>query len=289
MQNDLDFLKGPLKNFSKKVPVYDDYPGINIQDLIRDLEPKVSPRREKEYSISRKDESVITIEKKVLEAKNIIDLSVKEIEKKNHANMAEASIKMKQSVEEFRSSMMGKFDNFLIDFKKTKEEEDSKSHQEILLKKLKSLEKDLEDIKNSPAPELHDFSKDIDLLRDSIAKVSKGIYEYGSSLFVSKNGAGAGFTQGINFKNTSSITVNVTQNGTQTDVSFDATGGSSELAATGSVNGSNTVFTFTSLPTYIISDGIELKAIDNNGGTNWTHVGTTVTMINPPVYSIYGR
>lgn len=60
------------------------------------------------------------------------------------------------------------------------------------------------------------------------------------------------------------------------------------LAATGTVNGVNTIFTFTSAPYIIVSDGAWYTRLDNNGGTQWTIVGTTVTMLVPPVNSIFG-
>lgn len=65
-------------------------------------------------------------------------------------------------------------------------------------------------------------------------------------------------------------------------------GGLTELTATGLVNSSNQVFTFTTLPTYIVADGLWFKAKDSNGNNQWTNSGTTVTMVNPPSYSIYG-
>lgn len=65
-------------------------------------------------------------------------------------------------------------------------------------------------------------------------------------------------------------------------------GGFTVLPATGVVNSSNTVFTFTQVPTLIVSDGVMLPAVGNNGDVFWTNVGTTVTMVNPPAYSIYG-
>lgn len=65
-------------------------------------------------------------------------------------------------------------------------------------------------------------------------------------------------------------------------------GGFTELAATGTVNGVNLEFTFTEVPDYIVSDGVWFKPLDNNGGVQWTNVGTTITMVNPPALSIFG-
>lgn len=74
-------------------------------------------------------------------------------------------------------------------------------------------------------------------------------------------------------------------------VTINATAGSgsfTELPATGAVNSSNVTYTFTSVPTYIVTDGVWLKATDSNGGVNWSNAGLTITMVNPPSLSIYG-
>lgn len=67
-------------------------------------------------------------------------------------------------------------------------------------------------------------------------------------------------------------------------------GGFTELQATGTVNGSNLTFTFTQVPTYIVSDGVWFKPRGNDALLTvfWTNVGTTITMVNPPSYSIFG-
>ncbi len=63
-----------------------------------------------------------------------------------------------------------------------------------------------------------------------------------------------------------------------------------ELVATGAVNGVNTSFTFISLPTYIVSDGVWYKQLDANSNVQWSWVGGTLTatMTVPPTFSIYG-
>ena len=59
-----------------------------------------------------------------------------------------------------------------------------------------------------------------------------------------------------------------------------------QMTATGSVNGSNTQFAFTSEPSAIISDG----AFYIRGGTGWTWdaVTLTATMAIPPQNELYG-
>ena len=67
-------------------------------------------------------------------------------------------------------------------------------------------------------------------------------------------------------------------------------GGFTELPATGAVNGTNAAFTFTQEPTYIVSDGVWYKLLDNNSNVNWSwNAGTlTATMTIPPSSAIWG-
>lgn len=67
-------------------------------------------------------------------------------------------------------------------------------------------------------------------------------------------------------------------------------GGVTNLPATGAVNGVNTVFTFSQLPTYIVSDHAWYQQTNSSGSTNWTWVGGTLTatMTIPPTEDIFG-
>lgn len=67
-----------------------------------------------------------------------------------------------------------------------------------------------------------------------------------------------------------------------------ATAGFTVLTATGAINGVNLIYTFTQVPTLIAADGVLLPATGAGGTVFWTHVGTTVTMVNPPAFDIYG-
>lgn len=59
-------------------------------------------------------------------------------------------------------------------------------------------------------------------------------------------------------------------------------GGTTILNVTGTVNGSNQIFTVLSTPSLVFVDGIGMQAVDNNGFTQWTYVGTTLTLFTPP-------
>lgn len=60
------------------------------------------------------------------------------------------------------------------------------------------------------------------------------------------------------------------------------------IPTSGVVNGSNKVFVFSQAPSLIVADGVTLPAVGNNGDVFWTIAGTTVTMTNPPAYSLFG-
>jgi polyhydroxyalkanoate synthesis regulator phasin len=62
------------------------------------------------------------------------------------------------------------------------------------------------------------------------------------------------------------------------------TGVLTELPATETPDGTNTIFTFTEKPTYILSDGVKLK---ENAG--WTFSGLQATLTVPPQFSIWGE
>jgi len=62
------------------------------------------------------------------------------------------------------------------------------------------------------------------------------------------------------------------------------------LPATGTVNGINTVFTFTQLPTFIVSDNVMLQSTPATGPDNWTWNGGLLqaTMAQAPTSDIIG-
>ncbi len=64
-------------------------------------------------------------------------------------------------------------------------------------------------------------------------------------------------------------------------------GGVSLLPATGTVNGSNKLFTFTATPIVIVVDGIALEQVASDGTVNWTGT-TSVTLTNAPNFDIFG-
>lgn len=118
----------------------------------------------------------------------------------------------------------------------------------------------------------------------------KGVHFGNKAVYLFIDGVKKGLLNSFNIKAGTNVTIgHSVVNGLDT-LTFNSTGGSgfTELPATGTVNGSNTVFTFTQVPTYIVVDGVWLKATDSNGGVQWSNVSTTITMVSAPNNSIYG-
>ena len=65
-------------------------------------------------------------------------------------------------------------------------------------------------------------------------------------------------------------------------------GGLVLLTATGAVNGSNQTFTFTSVPTYLVVDGVWYQKKDSNNNTQWSNSGLTITTQITPNSAIWG-
>lgn len=60
------------------------------------------------------------------------------------------------------------------------------------------------------------------------------------------------------------------------------------LAATGTVDGSNTSFTFTSAPSVIVVDqGRSMQKTSSDGTSNWSGT-TSVTLVIAPTFDIFG-
>lgn len=109
----------------------------------------------------------------------------------------------------------------------------------------------------------------------------------GWGLDVSVDGVSQGKIQYLNLIAGTNITLTSSTSGSRHDILIDASGGGgsgfTKLTATGTVDSSNTDFTFTQKPLYIISDGAWYT--ENKG---WTWSGLTATMSVPPSGDIYG-
>lgn len=93
-------------------------------------------------------------------------------------------------------------------------------------------------------------------------------------------GGGGG---GDNVRAGSGVTITTNNVGAKV---ISVSGGVVELTATGTINGSNTDFTFTEKPTYVVSDGAKYK---ENAGWTWNAGTLLVTMTVPPQFSIWGE
>lgn len=68
---------------------------------------------------------------------------------------------------------------------------------------------------------------------------------------------------------------------------FGSTNGLTKVSATGTVNGTNTSFTFTIAPQAIFVDGKVLQQVSSDGTINWTGT-TSVTLSIAPTSDIFG-
>ncbi len=68
---------------------------------------------------------------------------------------------------------------------------------------------------------------------------------------------------------------------------INAVGSSFQQPTSGIVNGSNTVFAFTTAPNIIVVDNIPRQKIQSDGTVNWTGT-TTITLSIAPNYDLYG-
>lgn len=177
----------------------------------------------------------------------------------------------------------------------------AKGVSKVLEKSLESLEKKLEKAKKESLEavgEKHekyhknitDIETKFDTLESLIGKLPKDIFEFGYQLTLALNGKTIGGTQLIDFENGNNTTVEVSSVLGGLKVKINASGGFTELAATGTVNGLNKAFTFTKQPSYIVSDGAWYKMDDSNGNIQWSwNAGSkTATIIIPPTTSIFG-
>ncbi len=64
-------------------------------------------------------------------------------------------------------------------------------------------------------------------------------------------------------------------------------GGTGYQAATGTVNGSNTVFSFSTAPSSVSVDFVPLQKTSKDGTVNWTGT-TTITLTVAPNFDIFG-
>lgn len=147
---------------------------------------------------------------------------------------------------------------------------------DLILKKHKSALTRINQINKEPVKmdtaELDVFKKELKELKKLVKEVGK--YEYGSQLNVLLAGTPVGFTGQLNFKSGFTIT----QTGQGIDVVATGSGGGlGYLAATGTVDNSNTTFTFASTPTLVVVNGTSYR-----NGHGVTITGTSAVLDNAP-------
>lgn len=108
----------------------------------------------------------------------------------------------------------------------------------------------------------------------------------GIQLYV--DGVRKGRVSTVNLVAGSGITLAHTTSGQRNDILITAGGSSAftKLTATGTVDGSNTSFTFTTAPQIIVVDGRAQQKTQSDGTVNWTGT-TSVTLTIAPQFDIY--
>lgn len=156
---------------------------------------------------------------------------------------------------------------------------------ETIVDKINSIEDDSEEVKID-ASHIRNLPK-------SVERIVERIGGGGASMVrVLDNGAVIGDTvTEINFTNATSITYTGGATGRRANITTGGGGGGgggvSVLTATGTVNGSNTSFTFTSAPSMISVDGVLLRQTSSDGTVNWTGT-TSITLTVAPTFDIFG-
>lgn len=69
--------------------------------------------------------------------------------------------------------------------------------------------------------------------------------------------------------------------------SWSPMGGSATSPTSGTVNGTNQTFVFTSAPSIIFRDGVAIQKVSSDGTVNWTGT-TTITLLIAPIFDIFG-
>lgn len=95
----------------------------------------------------------------------------------------------------------------------------------------------------------------------------------------------------INIKQGSNMTITAATNDTTktTDITFASSGGGGGggyQSATGTVDGSNKIFDFSTEPNAIVVDGISMQKVQSDTTVNWTGT-TTITLTVAPNFDIY--
>lgn len=207
-----------------------------------------------------------------------------------HKNVIEMLQSLKENIDTRFSSVYGKSDIDLSvgDLKKLVEAKDLISSKKIdkLIKEVESryskaeadsaAEKSRARTKKivSSLTALKDAYKDYD---KKLKLLEKGITEMGYSLQLFTNGTLVGTTPALNLAAGTNVTLSAAFVNGIPKVTINSTGGSGVTieTPTGSVDGSNTQFTPTSKPTYVVADG---ATYFENAGYTWdgTHINMTV-------------
>lgn len=143
--------------------------------------------------------------------------------------------------------------------------------------------------------ELAKKDKRLNLFEDNVKNTLNGLRSGGSggtNVRILNNGVPVGDTVSeINFTNATSIEYKAGATGRRVDVTTATGGGGSGtfgiISYTGTVNGSNTSFTFSSAPVILYIDHVPYQKTSSDGTVNWTGT-TSVTLTIAPINDLFG-
>ena len=224
---------------------------LNLVGTITSIREDISS---KEISLKKVGELEITIKEFKKEFNNILD-SVKG----EHKNYSVSLVSLGDRLNDISGSIQK---NILSQFDEVK-------------KSLSTFDRNIKSLHDKHAVYLQKFQiidKNFLQLEKDLKKYASNIYEYGSQLSVLGNGALIGMSGSINFKNGTNTTVSVTAN-KQGGIDVVINSSVTALQPTETPNGSIKVFTFSTAsaqPSYLVIDGLWVKATSKSGTINWT-------------------
>lgn len=238
--------------------------------------------------------------------KTISDIANKIKEKNNNKNLNEINLKIGVLINEMRKSnslTKTEFEAFIIKYEllkfdiKDKTKEISHINEEVkkvvsdFKKEFDKFQKQIEELKaNDKLSELTALSEGIATMKieflSRLANVSGG--NMNRQILVDGVNPLTRYTD-INWIAGTGVTLTPVNNDTlkKVNITIDSSGSTGYQAPTsGVVDGSNTVFVFTTTPNVLIIDGVPRQKTQSDGNANWTGT-TTVTLSVAPNFDIF--
>lgn len=268
-----------LDKLKKKLQAIDE--AVTMQELSQAIDALLTFAKKLETKTQADLESIAEYVKNALErVKNMADENYSKSEEKMLSKLENTLNQIYLEHE----SMMAECDKKMSEMKDGEDGEDA--DEELIVEKVIPLV--LEQI---PAPEIPDYSEDIDDLKLEIKKVDDKITNirtapiFGPSrgVFLKVNGVKQGLVSELNIVGSGVAITKVNGLPTITITGGSGSGSTAVETPTGTVNGANTSFTVVNQPLYIIVDGISKFS-----SLHYTYLAGTITITDgaPPTQFI---